>query len=253
MKLFLSLLFLISIFSQTAQSEIIKKIEINGNERIPNETILMFSDVEINDALTKEKLNLILYNLYESNFFENVTVDFNENRLKINVVELPLIKDIEFKGIKAKKIRDQVIQKTKLKPRSSYNEILLAKDKETILATLRTLGYYFSSINTYVEDLGDNSVNIINEIELGKKAKIKKIKFIGDKVFKDRKLRNVIISEEYKFWKFISGKKYLNNDLINFDTRLLKNFYLNQGYYDVEINSSSFIILVKEELILISK
>ena len=104
MKLFLSLLFLISIFSQTAQSEIIKKIEINGNERIPNETILMFSDVEINDALTKEKLNLILYNLYESNFFENVTVDFNENELKINVVELPLIKDIEFKGIKAKKL-----------------------------------------------------------------------------------------------------------------------------------------------------
>ena len=114
MKLFLSLLFLISIFSQTAQSEIIKKIEINGNERIPNETILMFSDVEINDALTKEKLNLILYNLYESNFFENVTVDFNENRLKINVVELPLIKDIEFKGIKAKKIRDQVIQRQNL-------------------------------------------------------------------------------------------------------------------------------------------
>ena len=70
MKLFLSLLFLISIFSQTAQSEIIKKIEINGNERIPNETILMFSDVEINDALTKEKLNLILYNLYESNFLK---------------------------------------------------------------------------------------------------------------------------------------------------------------------------------------
>ena len=251
MKLFLSLLFLISIFSQTAQSEIIKKIEINGNERIPNETILMFSDVEINDALTKEKLNLILYNLYESNFFENVTVDFNENRLKINVVELPLIKDIEFKGIKAKKIRDQVIQKTKLKPRSSYNEILLAKDKETILATLRTLGYYFSSINTYVEDLGDNSVNIINEIELGKKAKIKKIKFIGDKVFKDRKLRNVIISEEYKFWKFISGKKYLNNDLINFDTRLLKNFYLNQGYYDVEINSSFAKLVTEDEFELI--
>ena len=251
MKLFLSLLFLILIFSQTAHSEIIKKIEINGNERIPNETILMFSDVEINDALTKEKLNLILYNLYESNFFENVTVDFNENRLKINVVELPLIKDIEFKGIKAKKIKDQVIQKTKLKPRSSYNEILLAKDKETILATLRTLGYYFSSINTYVEDLGDNSVNIINEIELGKKAKIKKIKFIGDKVFKDRKLRNVIISEEYKFWKFISGKKYLNNDLINFDTRLLKNFYLNQGYYDVEINSSFAKLVTEDEFELI--
>ena len=48
----------------------------------------------------------------------------------------------------------------------------------------------------------------------------------------------MIISEEYKFWKFISGKKYLNTDLINFDKRLLKNFYLNQGFYDVKINSS---------------
>ena len=56
-------------------------------------------------------------------------------------------------------------------------------------------------------------------------------------MFKDRKLRNVIISEEYKFWKFISGKKFLNPDLINFDKRLLK-FYLNQGFYDVKINSS---------------
>ena len=44
---------------------------------------------------------------------------------------------------------------------------------------------------------------------MGEKAKIKKISFIGDKIFKDRKLRSVIVSEEYKFWKFISGKKFI--------------------------------------------
>ena len=110
--------------------------------------------------------------------------------------------------------------------------------KKKILSTLKQLGYYFSTLESYVEELDENRVNIINEIELGEKAKIKKISFLGNKVFKDRKLRNVIISEEYKFWKFISGKKYLNTDLINFDKRLLKNFYLNQGFYDVKINSS---------------
>ena len=57
---------------------------------------------------------------------------------------------------------------------------------------------------------------------------------------------SLIISEEYKFWKFISGKKFLNENLINFDKRLLRNFYLNKGYYDVIVNSS-FAKLVDEE------
>ena len=75
-------------------------------------------------------------------------------------------------------------------------------------------------------------------IDLGEKAKIKKITFSGDKVFKDRKLKGIIISEEYKFWKFISGKKFLNEDMISLDERLLKNFYRNKGYYNAVINSS---------------
>ena len=48
----------------------------------------------------------------------------------------------------------------------------------------------------------------------------------------------MILSEEYKPWKFLSGKKYLNEGLINYDERLLKNFYLNKGYYNVVVNSS---------------
>ena len=73
---------------------------------------------------------------------------------------------------------------------------------------------------------------------MGSKSKIKKISFTGNKIFKDNKLKSIIISEEYKFWKFISGKKYLNEEIITFDKRLLKNFYLNRGYFNVNINSS---------------
>jgi outer membrane protein insertion porin family len=75
-------------------------------------------------------------------------------------------------------------------------------------------------------------------LNLGNKAKIKKITFIGEKIFKDNKLRSVILSEEYKFWKFISGKKFLNEDLVNFDKQLLRNFYKNNGYYNALISSS---------------
>ena len=76
------------------------------------------------------------------------------------------------------------------------------------------------------------------QIELGEKSKISKISFIGDKKFKDSTLKNIIISEEYKFWKFLSGKKYLNENLINYDKRLLNNFYKNKGFFNVVIESS---------------
>ena len=73
---------------------------------------------------------------------------------------------------------------------------------------------------------------------LGVKAKIKKITFIGDKKFKDKKLKSVIVSEESRFWKFVTSKKFVNERIISLDKRLLKNFYLNRGYYDVVINAS---------------
>ena len=100
------------------------------------------------------------------------------------------------------------------------------------------MGYYFAKVETIQEELDDNKINITFKVDLGEKAKISKISFVGDKIFKDSKLRSVIVSEEYKFWKFISGKKYLNEKINKLDLRLLKNFYLNKGFYNVEINSS---------------
>ena len=225
-------------FNNTVLADIVKNIEVKGNERISSETILMFSDVSINDEVNSQKINKILKNLYDSNFFENISINITNNNLLINVVELPIIENILFKGIKAKKIEDEISKDLKLKERSSFNQIDLIEDKQNILKKLKNIGYFNSTIETYLDDLNDNRVNLKYIINLGDKAKIKKISFIGDKIFKDRKLRNIIISEEYKFWKFISGKKYLNENLISYDEKLLKGFYLNRGYFDVKINSS---------------
>ena len=81
-------------------------------------------------------------------------------------------------------------------------------------------------------------INLEYKIDIGNKAKIGKISFLGNKIFKDKKLKSIIISEEYKFWKFISGKKYLQEQLTEIDKRLLKNFYLNKGFYNIKINTS---------------
>ena len=221
-----------------AYSEVVKKIDVYGNERVSKDTIIMFSSIKVDEDINQKILNNSLKLLYETNFFEDVSLSFENNILQINVIENPILNNISFEGIKSKSIKEKISKNLNLKSRSSFNKNLLNKDKENILAELKNLGYFFSKIDISTVDLGDKKLDLIYKIELGNKAKIKKINFLGDKIFKDRRLRNIIISEEYKFWKFISGKKYLNESIIQLDNRLLKNFYLNNGYYDVKINSS---------------
>ena len=135
-------------------------------------------------------------------------------------------------------MKEFVTKNVNLIPRSSFIDLYLEQDLKTMTDNLKTKGYYFSEIDVKIEDLEENKINIYFDFDIGKKAMISKITFIGDKIFKNKELKSIILSEEYKFWKFISGKKYLNEDLINLDKRLLRNFYLNKGYYNVEILSS---------------
>jgi len=241
-KLFLK--FLIQIFIvifynyNILYAEIVKKIEIKGNDRISNETIILFSNVSINKDIDANNLNQILKDLYETNFFENVSVEFSQNKLTINVIENPIIENINYEGIKAKKILNLFKEDTLVKSRSSLNKIILKKEKIRLENILKDLGYFNSKIEIYTEEQNNNLVNLTFNFDLGEKAKIKKISFIGNKIFKDKKLRRIIASEEYKFWKFISGKKFLNESVVDFDSRLLKNFYINNGYYNVDINTS---------------
>ena len=232
----LLLLFFLSVLK--ANSEIVKSIEIIGNERVSSETIKLFAKVNINENLDNNDLNDILKNLYDTNFFKDITIELVSNIFIIKVDENPIIENITFNGIKSDTLKQEVTKNLKLKSRSSFNEVLLNADKKILKSSLKDAGYYFSNIDIETIDLGDKKLDLIFNIDLGNKAKIKKISFIGDKKFKDGKLKSLIVSEEYKFWKIISGKKFLNENLIKFDERLLKNFYLNKGYYDVEINSS---------------
>ena len=234
------------LFLSLSHSEILKEIKINGNERITDEIISMFSDIELGQDVKNSDINNIIKNLYETNFFNNVSVTLNNGIILINVDEAPIIENIVITGIKAQKIKELIKDNFKLKSRSSFNDVQLIQEVKTIESTLKTLGYYFSKVNPYVESLENNMVIVEYKIELGDKAKIGKISFLGDKIFKDKKLKSIIVSEEYKFWKFISGKKYLQEQLVSIDKRLLTNFYLNKGFYNVKINSS-FAKLLRED------
>jgi len=234
----LKIILLTLIICVNSKAQTINSIVVNGNERISTETIIMFSDINKSDVNDQE-INNILKNLYNTNFFENVEVSISDKILLIKVKENPIINNIVIEGVKANKIKDFILDNIYFKSRYSYNDFYVKEDKIKVSSILKELGYYFSEVDILTEfNKNKNQINLIYKIDLGQKAKIKKIYFTGNKIFKDSKLKSLIVSEEHKPWKFISGKKYLNENNINFDLRLLKNFYLNEGYYDVNINSS---------------
>jgi outer membrane protein insertion porin family len=238
LKFFIQFILFFTLLTFSSYSKNYEKIIINGNERISNETILVFSEIQDNNVLDENSINDILKKLYNSGFFKDVTIKIENNILIIEVLENPIIQTVFIEGVKIKKIQESLYEILSLKNRSSYNSVLIKKDEAAILSFLKNDGYYFSNVTSSYQDLGDNKIDLLYEIDLGEKSKISKISFIGDKIFKDSTLKNIIISEEYKFWKFLSGKKYLNENLINYDKSLLNNFYKNKGFFNAVIESS---------------
>jgi outer membrane protein insertion porin family len=222
-----------------ANAEIIKSISVNGNERISDETIIIFSKINIDDDLTINDLNNIINNLYETDFFKNVSVNFVNNILNIDVIENNLVQSVEINGVKNKKLKQSLIDQLTINERQSYVEEKSSKEILKLSNHLKQLGYYFSKVDLIVKQNNNNTVDLIYNVKLDKKAVVKKINFSGDKIFKSRLLSSIIVTEESKFWKFLSNKKYLNERQIQLDQRLLKNFYLNEGYYNVKISQTN--------------
>jgi len=166
-------------------------------------------------------------------------LSINNGLLKIDLIENPIIENIEITGIKNKKILENITDEIFLKDRMSFSENLLKKDIDLIKNIFKSAGYYFVKINSsYIKNDELNSIRLDLNVDQGARAKIKEILFIGDKKIKDKKLLEIIASEEHKFWKIVSNKVYLNESIINLDKRLLENFYKNEGYYKVKILNS---------------
>ncbi len=238
MRILFNIIFFI-LLSFNLNAEIIKDIKVNGNQRISEETIIVLGQIKINEEYDDNKLNNTLKNLYNSNFFSNIDISISNEELIINVIENPIIEDVRIIGIKNKSIIKKLTESISLKNRTSYTEDLLNRDVNIIRNILKTNGYYFSKIKpSILKNKQLNSIEVEIDIDLGQKAKIKEISFIGDKKIKDKKLLEVIASEEHKFWKFISNKVYLNQSIIDLDIRLLENYYKNLGYYKAKINNS---------------
>ena len=213
----------------------IAKVNIAGNARVNKATIESLVDKKISN-IDSIYINNLTKKIYDTDFFADVKISYNNNVLTINVIENPIVNFFYINGIKDTDL-DQVNKIITLKENSIFSSSKLKKDIESTREFLNATGYYQASIVPEVIKIDNNQVNLIINIDKKEISKIKNIYFIGSKFFSNSQLIDVITSSEDGWWKFFSTSA-LSEQRIELDKQLLKDFYKSKSFYDVQIESA---------------
>ena len=108
LKKILFLLLIKFLFIQNTFAEVIKDFNIKGNDRVSNQTIIMFSNLNVGDKANSDILNQALKDLYYTDYFKEISISINSGLVNINVEENPIIQSVTINGIKSDRIKDKL-------------------------------------------------------------------------------------------------------------------------------------------------
>ena len=216
---------------------VIDNIEIRNNERIDSETIISYLNIEKGDSVNYEILNSKLKNMYKLGLFADIKFRIIQNNLIVIIKENPVINNITVSG--NKKIKDDVIKaELTIKSRNVYKKSDLQDSISIIRELYKQAGYFSAIFKPKISQLSQNRVNINIRIIENYKTKIKSIRFIGNKIFSDKRLKGIISTKESKFYRILSAGDVYDPDRVNYDKDLLRRYYLEAGYADFIIKST---------------
>tara|TARA_B100001093_G_scaffold465833_1_gene483800 strand:- start:2096 stop:4345 length:2250 start_codon:yes stop_codon:yes gene_type:complete len=220
-----------------ANENIINSINIDGIQRIDEETIISYANISKGEIYTEELGNKVLKSLFETNLFSNIQITFETNNLNIKIQENPTINLVKFTGNSKIKDEDLVIE-ILLKERSVYSRSKVKKDIERMLSLYQRAGRLSTEINPKLEILDNNRVNLTYEITESDVAKVSNIIILGNSVYKASKIKSIMKTKEKTLLRFLSSSDNYDPDKLEYDKQLITEFYNNSGYPEFKFTSS---------------
>ena len=221
-----------------AQNLQLKQIEVEGLQRVEKATVLSYLNLKKNASVSPEALDVAFKRLYETGLFSDINFDTsNNNVLKINVKENPIIGKRAFDG--NKKIDDKILEgEVQLGPRSIYDKAKVQQDVQRILDVYRKTGRYSVTVEPKIIEREENRVDLIYEIDEGAAAKIDKINFLGNTHYSNSDLQDEIMSKESRWYRIFSSSENYDAEKMEYDKELLRRFYTSRGYADFDVRSA---------------
>lgn len=217
---------------------VIRAIEVEGAQRIEEATIRSYLLVAPGDGFDADRLDRSLKALFATGYFADASLERRGDTLRVKVEENPLVNRVAFEG--NNKVKLETLQnETQLRPRSVFTPTLARADQRRLLDIYARSGRFGATVEPKIIRLPQNRVDVVFEITEGEPTGVQRINFIGNTAFSDSRLRDVIMTKESVWWRFLSSSDSYDPDRLNVDRELLRRFYLRQGYADIQVTSAA--------------
>ncbi|WP_338548043.1 outer membrane protein assembly factor BamA [Roseovarius phycicola] len=221
-----------------AQSFRFSSVTVEGNQRIEAGTIASQAGIEAGQTLSAGELNAAAQRVRASGLFETVEVEPRGNTLVIRVVEFPTINAVAIEGNKRLK-DDDLLGFIETEPRQVFSPTRVERDVVILTEAYEQSGRVAARISPKIIRRSDNRVDVIFEVFEGRPIEVKRIGFVGNKAYSDRRLRRVIDSKQAGLLRAIIARDTFVADRLEFDKQVLSDFYLSRGYVDFRVTGTN--------------
>ena len=224
------------------RSQTLRSILIEGNQRIEIPTILSYINIRQGEPVDRYAIDQSLKSLFATGFFSDIRIQpvpLGDGLVdvQITVTENPIISRVAFEG--NKRVKDEELEKeVDLRSRSVFTRDKVKADTQRIIQIYQRSGRYSVKIEPKIIPLENNRVNLVYEIDEGPETAVQGIDFIGNSIFSDEALAQVIRTQEYSWWNPFSSNEKYDPDRMLYDKELLRRFYVSQGYADFQVKSA---------------
>jgi outer membrane protein insertion porin family len=215
----------------------IRRIVVEGNQRIEPATISSYLLVRPGDTFDAERIDLSLKTLFATGLFADVQIEQRDGDLVVSVIENPVINRVIFEGLRTLDEED-LEEEVQARPRSVFTAARAQADVQRIIEVYRRAGRFAAQVTPQVRELDQNRVDLIFEVDEGPVTGVRNINFIGNEEFSDRRLRDVIVTTESSWWNVFASNDNYDPDRLEYDREQLRQYYSNRGYADFRVVSA---------------
>ncbi len=220
--------------SAMAQNAVVREIKVAGNRRVEPETVRSYLEFSVGSGYDAGKVDRSIKKLFATGLFSDVKIDREGATVLVTVVENPIINQVAFEG-NSEVDTPTLTAEVQLKPRTVFTRSKAQSDVQRILDVYRRQGRFAASVQPKLIELEQNRVNVVYEITEGGATKVKGISFVGNRAFSDQQLRDIVSTTQTGWFDFLKGTSVYDPDRVSLDRELLRQYYLKNGYADVNV------------------
>jgi outer membrane protein insertion porin family len=224
-----------------AQAQVVSQIVVEGNQRVENETVLSYMQLQRGDQYDIGLVDDSIKALFQTGLFADVRMYLRGNTLVVHVEENPMINRVNFEGNSEIKDTD-LAKEVQLRERMMFTRSRVLADVNRVISLYRRSGYYSVKVSPKIIRQPQNRVDLVFEIDEGNATKVENIDFVGNKAFDDSTLLGVIGTQRARWWKFFARNDNYDPDRLEYDKELLRRYYLKNGFADVQVISADAVL-----------